>query len=306
MGETTGPIAIKFPENFHTAKYLAWDKWPLEYRPKKEISQDISFMTREGRPKFYYREGDQDNAFIPYPKPSTVTWDDETFITDPSTVFSQSWESAYVSGEQFSKDDDTNSRTYVYEWELLLGSLTETIFHGMWLFEVGTEVGTSVAYLSGDDVNQLGTIVRRDGSLLSQDLGLTVDILDATDDFFLIYNAEPTDLSDDSDESDYPIFLRKYIEYGVLRDAYGALTDGKIQSLRDYWSQRFDMGIEAIKRYQALRRQDRDYRLMTQDIPYRRTIRHPDFAKYLSRLMALLFKPNGILRHSDRRNRFTE
>jgi hypothetical protein len=168
MGQVTGPIAIKFPENFHTAKYLAWDKWPLEYRPKKEISQDISFMTREGRPKFYYREGDQDNAFIPYPKPSTVTWDDETFITDPSTVFSQSWESAYVSGEQFSKDDDTNSRTYVYEWELLLGSLTETVFHGMWLFEVGTEVGTSVAYLSGDDVNQLGTIVRRDGSLLSK------------------------------------------------------------------------------------------------------------------------------------------
>lgn len=270
------PVSIKFPENFHTAKFLAWDKWPIEYKTKKSITQsDASYQTREGRPCFYYREDEQDNSFIPYPRPSTVSWDDDVPPADPQYVYSQEWEEDYVTGEQFTREDDDNDRTYVQTWELDLGTASEPIVRGMWLFEIWIEPGTSVSYLDGDDTDLLGTIIRRDGSLLTQENGLTVDILDATDDFFLIYDAEPTELDNDSDVSDFPLFIRKYIEHGVLRDAYGALTDGKIQSLRDYWSYRFDIDIQAIKRYQSLRRQDRDYRLVTRQIPLRRSIRHP-------------------------------
>lgn len=276
-GDTPGlPVAIKFPENFHTAKFLAWDKWILEHKTKKAITQsDSDYQTREGRPLFFYREGDFDNSFIPYPRPSTVSWDDEVPPADPLAVYSQSWESDYVTGEQFTRDDDTNGRTYVHTWELDLGTFVQTFFRGMWLFEIGIEAGTSISYLSGDTTDLLGTIIEREGSLLSQESGLTVDILDATNDFFLIYDMEPADISNEADESDYPIFIRKYIEHGVLRDAYGALTDGRIESLRQYWDQRFEIGIEAIKRYLLLRRQDRDYRLVTRQIPLRRSIRHP-------------------------------
>lgn len=277
MGESVGlTVAIKFPENFHTAKFLAWDKWPIEYKTKKSITQsDSSYVTREGRPLFYYREDDADNSFIPYPKPSTVSWDDEVPPADPIYVYSQSWESDYVTGEQFTRDDDDNSRTYVHIWEIDLGTSLQSYARGMWLFEVGIEAGTSINYLEDDDTELLGTIIRRDGSLLSQEGGLTVDILDATDDFFLIYDCEPTEITEDSDVSDFPTFLQKYIEYGVLRDAYGSLTDGKIGSLKDYWGSRFEMGVEAIKRYQLARRQDRDYRLVTKQLPLRRSNRHP-------------------------------
>ena len=277
-GETPGvPVSIKFPENFHTTKMLAWDKWPLEYKPKKAITQsDTTYQTREGEPVYYYREDDQENAFIPYPRPSTVTFEDEVLTNvDPGYVFSQSWEEDFVTGEQFTKDDSDNSRTYIYEWELGIIPGEETVFHGMWIFEITTEAGTSVAYLDGDANEQLGTIVNRNGSLLSQDAGLVVDVLDADDEFLLIYDQEPTEMNDDFDESDFPIYLRKYIEYGVLRDAFGGLTDGKLMSLRDYWSSRFEFGIEAIKRYQAMRRQDRDYRFINRQPPSRRTLRHP-------------------------------
>lgn len=272
-------IAIKFPENFHTAKYLAWDKWPIEYKTKKAITScDPSYITRSGRPLFYYREDDVDNSFIPYPRPSAVSWDDEEDpISDPDWNYTYSFESAYVTGEKFTKTDSTNSREYIYSWESDLGSEQEHIFHGMWLFEVGAEssgLNASVSYLDGDTTTQLGVISRRDGSLLSQDTGLAVDILSATDDFFLIYDAEPTDVNDDADESDFPIFLRKYIEYGVLERAFGVLTDGKIATLKEYWRMRYDMGIEAIKRYQSKRRQDRDYCLSTQSLPVRRSVRH--------------------------------
>jgi len=52
-------------------------------------------------------------------------------------------------------------------------------------------------------------------------------------------------------------------------------NDGKIDSLRDYWQWRAKLGIAIIKKYMTLRRQDRDYRLVTPGVPGRRVRKHP-------------------------------
>lgn len=272
------PPAIKFPADFQMAKFIAFDRLPLEYLPKKQITQqDHSYQNRTGTPSAYYREGDFDNSFIPYPLPSTITWhDDLSPPADYEAVYSQSWEASDATGAQFTRDDATNARTYIHTWEIDLGLGEESFARGLWLFESDAPLGALVLYSSADTVTDpLGVLTKRPGSVFSDDLGLDVDVLDDSDNFLLIQEKLPTDLQQDTDESDFPEFLRKYIEFGVLERAYGALTDGKIASLKDYWSTRYELGIKMILKYKTLRRQDRDYRLTTSDIPRRRTYRHP-------------------------------
>ncbi|MDD5189449.1 MAG: hypothetical protein PHE50_00220 [Dehalococcoidales bacterium] len=276
------PISIKFPSNFHTMKFIAFDRRPIDYRTKKSImSCDSSWETRSGTPVSYYREDDEENAFIPYPRPSSIEWDDELAPpSDVSTVYSHDWEVSYVSSdsEKFTREDETNERDYVFLWELDIGTAQEEVMRGMWLFEIGTgSVGTlgQVLYTEDDTSNtELGTIMRRDGSYITQDDGIAIDILGIDNEFLMIYDSEPTDIQDDTDESDFPIFLRKYIEYGVCERAYNALTDGKIKSMSDYWKTRYSIGIEAVKLYCLKRKTDRDYRFVGQAIPARKTIRH--------------------------------
>jgi len=130
-------------------------------------------------------------------------------------------------------------------------------------------------YASGDteDANA-GTIAVR---LSSSDLGdgASMDIVDTTNNVFMVYSVMPTELRAGGDEPDYPAFLRKYVRFGVVSRAYGGNNDGRIRSLSDYWGLRYTLGIEFTKRYMRNKRQDRDYRLMTHGVPARRSYRHP-------------------------------
>lgn len=138
-------------------------------------------------------------------------------------------------------------------------------------------VGDGAAfYASGDtESDETGVIAVRDDSTPSAVVGASVDIVATENNVFLVYEVAPNDLETVSDEPDYPAFLRKYIRYGVLARAYGANTDGKIQSLADYWSARYDVGVECVKRYVRNRRKDRDYRLVTKGHSLTRNHRHP-------------------------------
>jgi len=91
----------------------------------------------------------------------------------------------------------------------------------------------------------------------------------------MIYDVDPTNIETASDDGDFPDFLKKYIRYGVISRAYGANTDGRIQSLSDYWSIRYLAGVEATKKFSRNRNNDRDYRLITGGASTRRTRRHP-------------------------------
>lgn len=134
----------------------------------------------------------------------------------------------------------------------------------------------SVDYFGEETIDsEYGAIIDRAGSLFSEDFGPASDIISSSDNVLLIYDARPTDIASDTTESDYPVFLRKYLEYGVIAAGYMANTDGRIESLSDYWEWRKVLGIEAIKRLKQKRRVDRDYRFITQRIPGKRTRRDP-------------------------------
>ena len=94
------------------------------------------------------------------------------------------------------------------------------------------------------------------------------------DNVFIVFDVTPTEIVTGSDEGDYPEFLKKYMRYGVVSQAYGANTDGRIQSLASYWGARYEVGIDHTRRFVRNKRQDRDYRLTARATSRTRN-RHP-------------------------------
>lgn len=121
--------------------------------------------------------------------------------------------------------------------------------------------GLALFHSADTQPDETGVVSRRSGSTLSQDDGLTIDIIDLDHNILMIFEKNALDLTSDLDESDYPVFLRKYIEYGVLGRAFRANTDGRIESLANYWDKRYELGLTAIKRFKSTRKTDRKYRL---------------------------------------------
>lgn len=130
-----------------------------------------------------------------------------------------------------------------------VGFSNETEGEGIVLFEDG----------DSEDVST-GDVALRTGSF-ETDEGAAFDILDATDNLFMVYRARPADMTTGSDEPDFPAFLRRYVIFGVIGRAYSANTDGRIKSLGGLWDSRYQLGVNIVKRYMRNRRQDRDYRL---------------------------------------------
>jgi hypothetical protein len=271
MADTPGEvIRFKFPSDFHSTIYIAYDRKPLDFEHKKTIQMsDQGYVNTDGEPYCYYREDDLDNEFVLYPKPQ-ANFDDETNITH---VYTHSWEAGLLSGEgeMFGVLDSVNSRTYIYLWELGFTGQADVGIRSM--FE--SEEGSLAQYAAGDSSDVFGAISFREGDLLSQETGFSTDILDDDGNVILIYSGIGRDVSLDADESNLPKFLRKYIEYGVLEQCYGSNNDGRIQSLAEYWRYRYLTGIQMIKKFMIVRKQDRNYRMISSDRATNRNQRHP-------------------------------
>lgn len=141
--------------------------------------------------------------------------------------------------------------------------------------------GYGMALYSSEDTDSsdYGVIVSGTGNVLNQDEGVPDAVYTADDNLLMVFSKTPKDLDGDEDESDLPVYLRKYVEYGVLERAYSANTDGKIESLKNYWGYRKELAFNVIKIFNGKKRVDRDYRLATKDVParaVRRTPRLPD------------------------------
>jgi len=211
-------VPIPFPADFYKAKFVAWDREPIDYKPIKEIQEDQSWATRSGKVQYYTRFDDLSNEMILYPLPADPVFDDI--------------EGDALTGLIMSDDDNTEDSEY-----------------GLILVETGYETISNY--------------------------GIATDTVKADDNLLIVYDCIPTDISDDDQESDFPIFMRKYIQYGVLERAFAANTDGNIESLRDYWASRKKIGLEAIKRLKWTKKTDRDYCLKTKGAPGFRTTRQP-------------------------------
>ena len=133
-----------------------------------------------------------------------------------------------------------------------------------------------LAFYIEDDTEDVttGTVATRTGGTGTDQGGAAFDLLDVTNNVFVIYDVDPDDLVNAQDESDFPEFMRKYIRYGVVSRAYGANTDGRIPSLEEYWGMRYSLGIKIAKRFNRNKKQDRDYRLTTKGTIAQRQRRH--------------------------------
>lgn len=214
--ETSGDVLrMRFPADFNSVKFIAYDEKPLMGMNKKQIqSTDPSWMTKEGIPLAYYMQDQSEDSYGLYPRPST------SFVNE-------------LAGEaiaQFAEDDEEDTTT--------------------------------------------GLIATRTGSF-GDGIGIPVDIVDVTNNLFLVYGVAPQPVADLFDEPAFPEFLRKYIRFGTIGRAYGGNNDGRIRSLAEYWMSRYTLGVQFVRRYMRNRRNDRDYRLTTKGNMPRRAVRHP-------------------------------
>ena len=119
---------------------------------------------------------------------------------------------------------------------------------------------------SFSDTLSEGIIVYEEDAFDEQDKGIIFDTVDAADHLFMIFEAIPDDVPEDSDEwddelSSWPSYMIPMIEYATLERCFGADSEGFIPSLRDYWETRKKIGIETIKTFKLNRLTDRDFRL---------------------------------------------
>jgi hypothetical protein len=253
-------IPVKFPADFYKTRLLVYDYRPLEsLRRDDVIRNDRSRLTRTGTPTGYYREDTFDDTFIPYPIPTGWSFDDVD-DTSPDYVFAHDWEDTdYLSGdgERFTREDDTNTRTHVFTWEADLGAGTDYL-RIMFPFEASIEstgLYGMVVYTSSESA--FGVYAA--GDYFNGDEGITVRVIDGENNLLIIHDALSADIQDNSDESDFPEFLQKYLECGTIARAYSANTDGKIGSMQEYWQMRYQIGQELIRRFMGKRRSDRRY-----------------------------------------------
>lgn len=273
-------VKIPFPKNFHAVQFMAYDRKPMDAIRRKDVTNtDTDYVNHTGEPRWYWREDDLDNSFIPYPRPSTVVWNDVVEQKNYGIVYTFDWEFTQLGVDDhfaanWTRTDSTNEREYIYRWEKDPG-LDDFGIRGMFLFEADFSLGGhAILYADGDTTDVFGTFNVRTGSIFSQEEGIAVQVLDDVSNFLLVYDVNPDDLAFDADVSEFPQFLRKYIEHKVISRAYGANTDGRIQSLSDYWNYRYETGMQLVKRFMSKRKEDRDYRLTT-GIEPRRSSRHP-------------------------------
>ena len=267
---TADLVPLRFPRGFSEATLASFDRWPMEFVDKKELqSEDSTWKTRQGRPFQYWRDQALDDVFHLYPLPASVTWREMPDIPpDPEYSCSHAWEDStdyFTGGGEVFTQAGTET-DYVFPWEGMTSyeGTDESGMRGMWLFEQGAAAGTVITAIAGETVNQeTGTIADIPGAFSNQDRGAALEVIDLENNVFFIFRAEPTDIENDTDESDFPSFLQKYVEFATLEKAFNADTDGKSDALRDFWAQRKEMGIEVIKRFISKQRSDRNYRLVT-------------------------------------------
>jgi hypothetical protein len=90
-------------------------------------------------------------------------------------------------------------------------------------------------------------------------------VVDVDSNIVAIYKSTASEIASTLDSSLLPSFLQKYVEYGVAARALSANTDGRIDSLGDYWTMRRNAGWEVIKKYKRSKLSDRKIQLKTRD-----------------------------------------
>lgn len=207
-------IKMRFPNNFNSMRFIAYDEEPISAMSQKQVQNDPSNVTNTGRPIGYYCFDQVDNEYVLYPRPSAGFAD-----------------------------------------------------------ELDDEVG-SVFFASDDTEDGTAGVIGVRSNTDDLDYGIPVDLIGTVDNVFMVYECKPTDMLAGTDEQDFPDFILKYVRFGVIGRCYGGNNDGRIRSLADYWNGRYMLGIQLVKKYLLLKKQDRNYRFKTADVNPFRASRH--------------------------------
>lgn len=71
-------IPMSLHAQFHKAKFVAWDENPIFPISQKELAeQDFAYRTISGTPANYWRPDLEHNQFVLYPRPASITWQEE-------------------------------------------------------------------------------------------------------------------------------------------------------------------------------------------------------------------------------------
>ncbi len=288
--------AIRVPPQYQTTYLFDWewrhmDHGGKEYKALKYHQQSPGFVcsfkwetqqlglssgseTEEGTAFIHPWEGfsiSNTNAQIPLWFPydfkavKFIAWDKEQiwYRTKKKITSESSWKSQSGKPQYYYREDSLSNEFYLYPkpsapgWDDMDGD-------GQVLFTDDQ-----------DPDAEIGTILDMLGIGSDQNEGIVTDVVENDDNVLLIYDGQPTDIESQDDESDYPRFLQKYIEYATLEQAYSANTDGRIGSLKDYWAWRKELGLELVKKFKCKRVADRDFRLVSKDGGSRRNRRTP-------------------------------
>jgi len=177
-----------------------------------------------------------------------------------------SWKSQSGKPTYYYREDSFSNEFYLYP-------MPSTV---VWDDVDGDALNGMVLFSDDQDPNQeIGTILDMIGIVDNQNDGIVTDVVEHDNNVLLIYDGYAMDLESQDDESQYPKFLQKYIEYGTLEQAYSANTDGRIGSLKDYWKWRKELGLSFVQKFKFKRLADRDFRLVSQDGGSKRTRKGP-------------------------------
>ena len=282
---------------------------------KRIEETDPSWKTRKGDPTGYYREKKESTRFNLYPIPSSVTWRTTTdFISNPNpdtaayrggqkasgtfefTGSVSDGETVTIGDDIYEFDDDLNTISdpnLVAVIYLKTAAGAPSAFCAQRLAESINESSREPVTATIDSVNENQVIVTanelgsegnsiattdtvangewHDETLTGGDFGY----IDVDNNILIFYEKNPSEITEESDESELAVYFRKYVEYGVLADMYGANTDGRIPSLSEYWKMRKEVALNIIKSFKSKRFADRDYQLETKTLKGSRKSRHP-------------------------------
>jgi len=159
-----------------------------------------------------------------------------------------------------------NPYVYIEDRESKLFYLYPRVDEVYGITDIDKDIG-EVVYdtdTSNDTINpstDYGVIVFGDGTELDSDYGLVVRYQVAPDALHLIYYYLPIVVTSGTQIIEWPRWVVKYIEYGVLARLFKMETDLANDVLAKFYVDRFYIGLSIVEHYKAKLRTMRTYRM---------------------------------------------
>lgn len=208
-----------------------------------------------------------DTPYHPPPIPLPSDWSETVFMAfdraeiqplskkDIIGINDHTWKTVTGSTQYYWRDSKFNNWVYIYPLPTMTWQDDEITSGDPDTAEY-TTIDTGITF--GPEDLYFGS------TLLT--FGTTDDALDTDNNLVVIYRVQPVEIDSLGAEPELPDWVLKYVEYGVAERALRSNTDGRIESLADYWGIRKKAGHEVIDRFKRMQMTNRNIGLKSQKI----------------------------------------